>query len=50
MKKKISYLGISEAIQRAMEDIENIADPSLEDILETDKLAREAVYKYYKGV
>lgn len=50
MKKKLSYLGISEAIQRAMEDIENIADPSLEDILETDKLAREAVYKYYKGV
>ena len=50
MKRKLSYLGISEAIQRAMEDIENIADPSLEDILETDKLAREAVYKYYKGV
>lgn len=50
MKRKLSYLGISEAIQRAMDDIENIADPSLEDILETDKLARAAVYKYYKGV
>lgn len=43
MKGKISYLGISEAIQRAMEKIKNIENPTLEQILEADKYARELV-------
>lgn len=44
LKGKLSYMGISDAIQRAMEDIKNIQNPNLEQILQTDKLARELVY------
>lgn len=44
LQGKLSYMGISDAIQRAMEDIENIQNPTLEQILQTDKLARELVY------
>lgn len=47
---RLSYLGITEAIQRAMEDIKVTDNPSLEDILATDKLAKETVYHYYRGV
>ena len=44
MRGKIPYLGISEAIAKAMSKIQNIENPSLEDILETDKAAREFVF------
>lgn len=44
LKGKLSYMGISDAIQKAMEDIKNIQNPTLEQILQTDKLARELVY------
>ena len=44
LKGKISYLEITEAIQKAMGDIPNIKNPTLEDILQTDKKAREIVY------
>ena len=44
LKEKISYLEITEAIQKAMESIPNIKNPTLEDILQTDKKAREIVY------
>lgn len=44
LKGKLSYMGISDAIQKAMEDIKNIQNPNLEQILQTDKLARELVY------
>lgn len=44
LKGKIGYLDISEKIQNAMESVKNIKNPSLEDILEADKLARNLVY------
>ena len=44
LKGKLSYLGISDAIQNAMSKIKNIESPSLDDILETDKAAKELVY------
>ncbi len=43
MKGKISYLGISEAIQKAMESAPKIENPTLEQILEADKYARSLV-------
>lgn len=44
LKGKLSYLGISEAIKEAMDKIGNIENPTIEDIFETDRLAREIVY------
>ncbi len=44
MKGKLSYLGISDAIANAMNKIQNKENPSLDDILETDKAAKEIVY------
>lgn len=43
LKGEISYLEISEKIQYAMENIKNIQNPSLEEILLTDKEARSLV-------
>ena len=48
MKGKISYLGISDAIAKAMSEIKNIENPTISDIWETDKLAREIVYRLEK--
>ena len=45
LKGEISYLEISEKIQYAMENIKNIQNPSLEEILLTDKEARGLVKK-----
>ena len=44
MKGKLSYLGISEAIDKAMREIKNIDNPDIDTIFETDRLAREIVY------
>ena len=44
MNGKLSYLGISDAIANAMNKIKNIENPSLDDILETDRAAKEIVY------
>ena len=44
MKGKLSYLGISDAIAGAMDKIQNIENPTLEDIFNADKAAREYVY------
>ncbi len=44
LKGKISYLEIAEAIAYAMDRTENIENPSVQDILEADKFARDAVY------
>lgn len=44
MQKKISYLEISERIAYAMDNTVKIDNPSLEDIMNTDKLSRELVY------
>ncbi len=40
---KISYLGITEAIEKAMSEIKNIENPTVEDIFEADRLARSIV-------
>lgn len=44
LKGKLSYLGISEAIEKAMKQIKNIENPTVFDIFEADKLSREIVY------
>lgn len=44
MNGKLSYLGISESIEKAMTSVKNIDNPSVHDIFEADKTAREIVY------
>lgn len=46
MKGKLSYLGISEAIEKAMREIKNIDNPDIDTIFEADRLAREIVYSF----
>lgn len=48
LKGRLPYLGISDAIAEAMECIPSKAEPTLDDILRTDKLAREFVLKKYR--
>lgn len=48
LKGEISYLGITESIEYAMQNVPQINNPSLEDIMNTDKLSRELVYKFRK--
>ncbi len=43
MKGKLSYLGITDAIANAMDKHKNIVNPSLDDIYNADKEAREIV-------
>ena len=50
LKEKIKYTDISELIEYAMDNIKNIDVPSLDDIYQTDKDAREIVYKKVKEV
>ncbi|HIT85898.1 MAG TPA: 1-deoxy-D-xylulose-5-phosphate reductoisomerase [Candidatus Ornithomonoglobus intestinigallinarum] len=47
LKGRLPYLGITEAIQRAMETVGSTEEPTLEEILEADKAAKETVYNYY---
>lgn len=42
---KIGYLEITDSINEAMEKTKNIENPTVEEIFEADKFAREAVYK-----
>ena len=44
LKKKIGYLEITDSICDAMEKVKNIDNPTVEQILEADKFAREVVY------
>ncbi|MBO5059580.1 MAG: 1-deoxy-D-xylulose-5-phosphate reductoisomerase [Clostridia bacterium] len=44
LKGKIGYLDIADSIADAMDRVKNIENPSVEEILEADKFAREAVY------
>lgn len=48
LKGELSYLGISEAIEYAMNEHNNIKNPTLSDIYDADQEAREAVYKRRK--
>lgn len=45
LSKKIGYLDISRLIGEAMEAVENIENPSVSQILEADKFAREQVFR-----
>ncbi len=45
LKGKIGYLDIAESIKEAMDSIKNIENPTVEQIFEADKAAREAVYQ-----
>lgn len=44
LKRKIGYLEIADSICEAMEKTVNIENPTVEQILEADKFAREVVY------
>ena len=50
LHEKISFLEIEEAIFAAYKHIPYIADPTLADLIETDRKAREFVYREWKGV
>lgn len=43
LKEKISFLGISDVIEKAMEVAPRIENPTIEDILQADSFAREFV-------
>ena len=43
LKEKISYLEITDSIASAMEQVKNIENPTIEQIFEADKFAREVV-------
>lgn len=45
LRGKLSYLGISEAIAKAMQTVKNVSNPTISDIFEADKLSREIVLK-----
>lgn len=44
LKEKISYLEITDSIAKAMEQVKNIENPTIEQIFEADKFAREIVF------
>ena len=44
LEGKISYLGISETIKRAMEETKNIPSPTISEILEADKNIKQSIY------
>lgn len=46
LEKKISFLSIEEAIQYAINTVEYIATPTLEQLENSDKMAREAVLSF----
>ena len=43
LEKKIGFMDIARRVAYAMEQVEVVTDPRLEDVLRADKLAREAV-------
>ena len=47
---KIGFYDIYDLVSRAVEEVPFIADPTLEEILESDRLAREAVRKFMKSL
>ena len=53
MAKKLGGLGrgfydIYDLVSRAVEEVPNVMEPTLEDILEADRLARLSVRKNFK--
>ena len=47
---KIGFYDIYDLVSRVVEEVPFIADPTLEEILESDRLAREAVRKFMKSL
>ena len=47
---KIGFYDIYDLVSRAVEEVPFIADPTLEQILESDRLAREAVRNFMKSL
>lgn len=48
LEKKISFTGIYDYIEAAMDEVKLIDNPSVDEILETEALAYEAVRKHFK--
>ena len=44
LEDRLDFYGISDAVARALDDTPRIAAPSLEQLLEADRAARESVY------
>lgn len=49
LKGEISFLDIETSIHQALENVEFIEHPTLDDLLETDKRTRDYVYNIWKG-
>lgn len=47
LKDKIKFLEIGEAVNSALSDVRFISEPTLDQLLETQKLAEDYVYKKY---
>ena len=48
LEKKIKFIEIEEIISKAVKSVDNILNPSLDVILETDKLVKENIYNMYE--
>lgn len=48
LEKKIKFIEIEEIISKAVKSADNILNPSLDVILETDKLVKENIYNMYE--
>ena len=49
LEEKISFLEIEEYVQKAVNDLEFIQNPTLEEVIESDKMARAYVIQCVKG-
>ena len=45
---KIGFYDIYELVARAVEEVPNVMEPTLEDVLEADRLARQSVRNHYQ--
>ena len=50
LNDKIGFYDIYDLVSRAVEEVPFIADPTLEEILEADRIAREAVRKFMNPI
>lgn len=48
LEEKITFLGIEEIVIRTVRGFKNELDPSLEKILETDKIIQQQIIEYYE--
>lgn len=49
LRNEISFLKIEECIQQALQKVHYITNPTLEEVIETDKITRDFVNQYVKG-